>query len=217
MTTRARGWLVQIAAVLMLATAGMASGSGVFLGENSCRGQNVEEGVVHRGWASASGEPRRGCADPRLQDAAGLFVAPAAGRVRWAGGVPSEEGLRLVDSARRSLQVPTSRNIAFAESVIEGRSRQLVTGVSGGASPPGTVPSPTNRLFQTRPTRGAIPTNVDSEVKILEEIARDLPRDARGTINLFTERPPCPSCRGVIDQFRERFPNITVNVTNGGK
>jgi hypothetical protein len=79
------------------------------------------------------------------------------------------------------------------------------------------VASPTNRLFETRPTRGAIPTNVDSEVKILEDIASGLPSDARGTINLFTERPPCPSCRGVIDQFRERFPNITVNVTHGGR
>jgi RHS repeat-associated protein len=146
-----------------------------------------------------------------------IVSAPTTGTVRWAGGVPSEEGLRLVDSARRSLQVPTSRNIAFAESVIEGRGRQLVTGVSGSVSPPGTVASPTSRLFQTRATRGAIPTQWDSEVKILADIARGLPRDARGTINLFTERPPCPSCRGVIDQFREMFPNITVNVTHGGR
>ena len=87
-----------------------------------------------------------------------IVSAPTTGTVRWAGGVPSEEGLRLVDSARRSLQVPTSRNIAFAESVIEGRGRQLVTGVSGSVSPPGTVASPTSRLFQTRATRGAIPT-----------------------------------------------------------
>jgi hypothetical protein len=93
----------------------------------------------------------------------------------------------------------------------------LVTGVSGSVSPPGTVASPTSRLFQTRATRGAIPTQWDSEVKILEDIARNWPRDARGTINLFTERPPCPSCRGVIDQFREMFPNITVNVTHGGR
>ena len=76
MNTRARGWLVQIAAVLLLATAGLASGSGVNLGENSCRGQNVEEGVVHRGSASVSGELHQGYADARLQDAAGLFVAP---------------------------------------------------------------------------------------------------------------------------------------------
>src|SRR5579875_2918390 len=90
-------------------------------------------------------------------------------------------------------------------------------GVSEKASPPGTVASPTSRLFQTRATRGAIPTQWDSEVKILEDIAKDLPREAKGTINLFTERPPCPSCRGVIDQCREMVPNITVNVTNGGR
>jgi len=83
MNTRARGWLVQIAAVLLLATVGMASGSGVILGENSCRGQNVEEGVVHGGWVSVSGEACQGCADARPEDAAGLFVAP--GRTLLAG------------------------------------------------------------------------------------------------------------------------------------
>jgi len=65
--------------------------------------------------------------------------------------------------------------------------------------------------------RGAIPTNVDSEVKILEDIAKDLPSDAKGTINLFTEREPCPSCKHVIKQFRERFPNIALNVTHGAR
>jgi hypothetical protein len=139
------------------------------------------------------------------------------GTVRWKGGIPAEEGLRFVDSVRHSLHVPLSRNIAFAEISIDGKGKQLVIAVSGSASPLGTVASPTSRLFQTRTTRGAIPTQWDSEVKILEDIARGLPRDARGTINLFTERPPCPSCRGVIDQFREMFPHITVNVTHGGR
>lgn len=135
---------------------------------------------------------------PVVPEAAPVGAPPAApaSTVRWVGGVPSEEGLRLVDSARRSLQVPTSRNIVFAESVIEGRPRQLVTGVSGGASPPGTVPAPTNRLFQTRNIRGAAPTDNHSEVKILEDIARDLPTNARGTINLFTERH-------LVDRVRE--------------
>jgi hypothetical protein len=86
MNTRARGWLVQIAAVLVLATAGMASASSVPLSENSCRGKNVEDGVVRRGWASVSGEVHRGCADPRPQDAAGLFVAPAAQAASQARG-----------------------------------------------------------------------------------------------------------------------------------
>src|SRR5258708_16965318 len=68
-----------------------------------------------------------------------------ASAVRWAGGVPSDEGLRLVDSTRIALQVPTARNVAFAETVIEGQPRQLLTGVSGRESPPGTVLAPTNR------------------------------------------------------------------------
>jgi len=57
----------------------------------------------------------------------------------------------------------------------------------------------------------------DSEVKILENIAKDLPKGASGIISLFTERPPCASCKGVIEQFLGMFPNIMVIVTNGGK
>lgn len=107
-------------------------------------------------------------------------------------------------------------NIAFAESVIEGWPRQLATGVSG-ASPPGTAPVPTNRQFWTLVNRGAIPTDVDSEVKLLENIAQNLSASACGTINLFSERTPSGSCLFVIDQFRTPFPNIRLNVTHGGR
>lgn len=151
----------------------------------------------------------------RLSGAADDVARAGASTVRWVGGVPSEEGLRLVDSARRSLRVAESRNIAFAESVIEGRSRQLLTGVSGGSSPLGTVAAPTNRQFWTLVNRGAIRTDVDSEVKILEKIAENLSRRARGTINLFSERLPCESCQFVIEQFKAKFRNITLDVTHG--
>lgn len=56
---------------------------------------------------------------------------------------------------------------------------------------------------------------VDSESKILEDIAHQLGytefkagEKVSGTIYLITERPPCPSCEGVIKQFREMFPDI---------
>lgn len=55
----------------------------------------------------------------------------------------------------------------------------------------------------------------DSGVKILENIAKDLPSDARGTISLYTERPPCLSCQGVIQAFQQRFPNVNLIVTHG--
>lgn len=34
----------------------------------------------------------------------------------------------------------------------------------------------------------------------------------KGTINLFTEREPCPSCYGVIEQFKNQYSNVTVNI-----
>lgn len=57
----------------------------------------------------------------------------------------------------------------------------------------------------------------DSEVKILEEIAKDLPQNASGTISLFTERAACSSCQGVIQQFEKMFPNVKVILTHGSR
>lgn len=64
-----------------------------------------------------------------------------------------------------------------------------------------------------------IARNTDAEYKILDTIADRLRNNpnASGSINLFTELPPCPSCSNVITQFRARFPNITVNVTTVGR
>lgn len=36
----------------------------------------------------------------------------------------------------------------------------------------------------------------------------------KGTINLFTERSPCVSCSINIDQFRQRYPNIQLNIVD---
>jgi filamentous hemagglutinin len=73
-------------------------------------------------------------------------------------------------------------------------------------------------------TGGASPVqllrNVDSEAKILNNVAAQLGDNtaATGTINLLTERTPCASCSNVIDLFRAKYPNITVNVfDNNGK
>ncbi|QZP25153.1 deaminase domain-containing protein [Pseudomonas mosselii] len=35
---------------------------------------------------------------------------------------------------------------------------------------------------------------------------------AVGRINLASEKAVCPSCTGVVLQFRERYPNIQLNV-----
>lgn len=56
----------------------------------------------------------------------------------------------------------------------------------------------------------------DSELRILEELPKLLPKGTRGTIKLYTQRPPCSSCAGVIEQFSAWFPDILLVVTSGG-
>ncbi|MGE0190464.1 MAG: deaminase domain-containing protein [Planctomycetota bacterium] len=34
-------------------------------------------------------------------------------------------------------------------------------------------------------------------------------------VNLYTELKPCGSCRSVIEQFRQAFPGVKLNVTFG--
>lgn len=56
--------------------------------------------------------------------------------------------------------------------------------------------------------------DVDSEYKILNDIASKLGSrtDVSGTIKLFTDRPPCPSCSRVINMFIKKYNNITIEV-----
>lgn len=53
----------------------------------------------------------------------------------------------------------------------------------------------------------------DTEFKILEAITAALGEsDEAGTILLYTDLPPCVSCRGVMRQFLERYPNLRLEV-----
>ncbi|MDB0564344.1 deaminase domain-containing protein [Ralstonia solanacearum] len=63
-----------------------------------------------------------------------------------------------------------------------------------------------------------IPRYVDSEAKILNNIAAQLGdnNSVSGVIKLFTERAPCSSCSSIIRQFQQRYPNITINVMDNG-
>jgi RHS repeat-associated protein len=94
----------------------------------------------------------------------------------------------------------------------------------GAAVTHATVPA--NRIFAAaRSFRGApgggIPRINDVEVKLLTQIADDLPANATGTIHLSTLRsraggtvleplPACPSCTSVIFQFTGDFPGVQV-------
>lgn len=125
-----------------------------------------------------------------------------------------EDGLWRVAEVRSRLRISRHKNIAIADVNVTGSQPRSVIGVSGQESPAGTVMAPDARLFETIST-GRNPRTFDSEVKILEHIAATMPRNARGTISLFTERPVCISCDGVIAQFRQLFPGVQLNIGTG--
>ncbi|WP_367863911.1 deaminase domain-containing protein [Pseudomonas nitroreducens] len=39
-----------------------------------------------------------------------------------------------------------------------------------------------------------------------------LSSQASGRINLISEKMVCPSCSDIVNQFRERYPNIQLNI-----
>lgn len=67
------------------------------------------------------------------------------------------------------------------------------------------LPSTAGRLIQR---------NTDSEYKILDNLADRLGNNvsAKGIVTIFTERPACGSCLGVIEQFQQKYPGIEVNI-----
>lgn len=108
------------------------------------------------------------------------------------------------------------QNVATAHVDIPGVDLDpRLTAVSGVDSPAGTVVAPEQRIFKT--TKVGHDRIHDSEAKILEAIAHRLgdSPDTKGSITLVSERPCCPSCLGVIQQFRERYPHITLTVESG--
>ena len=59
----------------------------------------------------------------------------------------------------------------------------------------------------------AIPRHFDTEYKIMEDVASRLPDSSvGGSILLYTDLEPCPSCRGVMRQFLAVYTNVQIEV-----
>jgi filamentous hemagglutinin len=60
----------------------------------------------------------------------------------------------------------------------------------------------------------AFPRDTDGEFKLLEGVARRLVKNpnVRGSIDLFSEKPPCRSCSGAVEQFNSLYPNVELRV-----
>jgi RHS repeat-associated protein len=154
----------------------------------------------------------------------GLFLGPeglagsAESDVIMLGEEPALDPEALVNQFKANPPggpIGANRSMAGATWDINGVAGQGVT-VSGRAARAGTLGMPANPIFAA--TRG-----FDAEQKILENIAQGLPLNSTGTVNLYISpgasvdpaEPICPSCQGVISQFQQRFPGITLNYTTG--
>lgn len=75
---------------------------------------------------------------------------------------------------------------------------------------------PISPIFKTFEVPPGHKRDYDSEYLILEELAYRYCQtpEISGTVYLFTERPPCASCSFVIEQFKQRFPNIKLTVNH---
>lgn len=125
------------------------------------------------------------------------------------------ERITRIDIIRQELGVSAKKNIAVADFQIGNDSGELIA-VSGESTRPGTVGLPDKPLFKTFEVPPGHSRAYDTEYKILEEVALRYFQtpEVQGNINLWTEREPCASCYYVIEQFRRRFPNITLTVNH---
>ena len=55
--------------------------------------------------------------------------------------------------------------------------------------------------------------NVDTEYKILEDMAGRMPdKSVKGRVKLYTDLPPCASCWNVMKQFMAEYTNVQMQV-----
>jgi hypothetical protein len=58
---------------------------------------------------------------------------------------------------------------------------------------------------------------MDSEAKLFEYAANIANDGKKHTINLLSEKCMCDSCLGVMKQFKEKYPKVTVNAVSNEK
>jgi hypothetical protein len=175
----------------------------------------VADLAAARSGGKARIDPRTG--KPLPEETAGAPSARTKERPAIVGdlGVDVEVGMFRVNKLRESLDVSKRKNIAFADVTLNGKPTETLVGVSGDTDRPGAVPKsgetnlPTLVIGHTR--------EFDSEKKILEHLASELGDNtaAKGTVNLFSERPVCAGCSVAISTFQKKYPGVVVNIVMG--
>ena len=129
--------------------------------------------------------------------------------------LPSNFGKNGGNFGAAVIDVPGVQPLMAASSKLQKGDLDKRVDTLGKAGFVAQVEKPTFSAFTVEDARGrTIHRSVDTENKILNNIAAQLGNNtnAKGTINLFTEREPCLSCSMNISQFRQRYPNIELKI-----
>lgn len=60
-----------------------------------------------------------------------------------------------------------------------------------------------------------IPRHFCTEAKMFEDINSKVPNDFNGELTILSELDMCESCRGVLKQFKEKYPKAKINIISG--
>ena len=185
--------------------------------------QNVEISVAGSYGARPGGGPNPGSSSKSASNKVGNTVAKkiddAAENIIKK---PIKQKLTSPDIAKfkqiRDLSELTSspigkhRNIAIANGKINGKVIDDIVSVSGEGTQGVTMPA--TRKFEVFNIPAHHDRSWDSEVFIFENLANQLKVTDSGTIRLISENVICPSCNGVITQFKDRFPHIRLIIVD---
>ena len=74
---------------------------------------------------------------------------------------------------------------------------------------------PRDNYYQVLDLGDEIDRRYDTEAKFLEFVSKK--KDPKDTfeLNILSEKHICKSCEGVVEQFKKRYPNATVNIISG--
>ena len=78
-----------------------------------------------------------------------------------------------------------------------------------------TVTLSKDRMFKVLDLGDKIPRQYDTEAKFLEFVASQKKPDDKFNVTILSEKHICESCQGVVEQFKQKFPNATVNIVSG--
>ena len=71
------------------------------------------------------------------------------------------------------------------------------------------------RMFKEQDLGDGVPRQFDTEAKFLEFVATQKKPDDKFTVTILSEKHICKSCQGIVEQFKQTFPNSTINIVSG--